>query len=89
MAETPDRRGPGARLNGTAKWIGAGTLLALALVGFIVQWGIVTTKLDQVERRLDDLVAELRGLRQEYQSIERRVSFLEGAHERARLGDRG
>ena len=43
-----------------------------------VQWGVVTTKLDHVEQRLDELLVEARALRTEYQSIERRVSFLEG-----------
>jgi hypothetical protein len=38
----------------------------------------VTTKLDHVEQRLDELIVEARALRTEYQSIERRVSYLEG-----------
>ena len=39
---------------------------------------ILDTKLDHVERRLDELIVEARSLRAEYQAIERRVSYLEG-----------
>lgn len=49
-----------------------------------VQWGVVTAKLQQVEKRLDELIVEARALRSEYQAIERRVSYLEG-----RLNGRG
>ncbi len=39
---------------------------------------MVTTKLDQVEKRLDELIYEARTLRHEYQGIERRLSYVEG-----------
>ena len=64
--------------NGTARWAGVVLTIVLAAVAVTVQWGVVTTKLDHVEQRLDELIVEARALRSEYQSIERRVSFLEG-----------
>ncbi len=43
-----------------------------------VQWGVVNTKLDNLEKRLDEMIFESRTLRNEYSKIERRVAFLEG-----------
>lgn len=65
------------------EWAGwAGVLLTAvsALVAITVQWGVVNTKLDNVEKRLDEMIFEARALRNEYQSIERRLSNLEGQH---------
>ncbi len=75
MSGPPERA---SKPNGTVRW--AGVLLTVVLAGLAVtvQWGVVTTKLDHVEQRLDELIVEARGLRSEYQSIERRVSYLEG-----------
>lgn len=67
-----------SRLNGAARWAGVVLTIVLAAVAVTVQWGVVTTKLDHVEQRLDELIVEARALRSEYQSIERRVSYLEG-----------
>ena len=39
---------------------------------------MVTTKLDQVEKRRDEFIAEASQLRSEYRDMERRVAFLEG-----------
>lgn len=65
--------------NGTkARWAGVVITVILAAGAMTVQWGVVTTKLQQVEKRLDELIVEARALRSEYQSIERRVSYLEG-----------
>ena len=61
-----------------SRWAGVLLTAVIALVAFTVQWGVVTTKLDHVEQRLDELIVEARALRTEYQSIERRVSYLEG-----------
>ncbi|QOJ16283.1 MAG: hypothetical protein HRU76_01140 [Phycisphaeraceae bacterium] len=58
--------------------------IILAAGAMTIQWGVVTTKLQQVEKRLDEFLGEARTLRTEYQSIERRVSYLEG-----RLNGRG
>ncbi|QKK08471.1 MAG: hypothetical protein HND58_09980 [Planctomycetota bacterium] len=63
--------------NGT-RWAGVIVTIAIAALAFTVQWGVVTTKLDHVEKRLDELIVEARALRTEYQAVERRVSFLEG-----------
>ncbi len=43
-----------------------------------VQERVITTKLDHVEKRLDELILEARSLRTEYKEIERRLSYLEG-----------
>lgn len=64
--------------NGTHRWAAIILTAALAVLAMTVQWGVVTTKLDHVEKRLDELIVEARALRSEYQSIERRVSYLEG-----------
>ncbi|MBX3356435.1 MAG: hypothetical protein KF724_12135 [Phycisphaeraceae bacterium] len=64
--------------NGTHRWAAVLLTAALAVLAMTVQWGVVTTKLDHVEKRLDELIVEARSLRAEYQSIERRISWLEG-----------
>lgn len=61
-----------------SRWAGVIVTIAMAALAFTVQWGVVTTKLDHLERRLDELIVEARSLRTEYQSVERRVSYLEG-----------
>lgn len=60
------------------RWAAIALSVGMAALAVTVQWGVVTTKLDHVERRLDELIVEARSLRAEYQSIERRVSYLEG-----------
>lgn len=70
--------------NGWSRWAGVILTAVIAVSAFTVQWGVVTTKLDHVEKRLDELIVEARALRAEYQSIERRVAFLEGIHDGAR-----
>jgi regulator of replication initiation timing len=65
------------------EWSGwAGVLLTAlsALLAITVQWGVVNTKLDTMQKRLDEMLFEARTLRSEYQSIERRLSNLEGQH---------
>lgn len=77
--------GPNAQ-NGTnggkaslrVQWAGIVVTILLATGAMTVQWGVVTAKLQQVEKRLDELIVEARALRTEYQAIERRVSCLEG-----------
>jgi len=61
-----------------SRWADVALTALLAVLAFTVQWGVVTAKLDHVEKRLDELIVEARALRTEYQAIERRVSFLEG-----------
>ncbi len=60
------------------RWVGAMSTLLVAVLAFSVQWGVVTAKLDQLEKRLDEFLIEVRSLRTEYQGVERRVSYLEG-----------
>ena len=64
--------------NGRMRWAGLALTAGLAVAALIVQWGVVTTKLDQVEKRLDEFIAEASQLRSEYRVMERRVAFLEG-----------
>ena len=64
--------------NGRMRWAGLALTAGLAVAALIVQWGVVTTKLDQVEKRLDEFIAEASQLRSEYRDMERRVAFLEG-----------
>lgn len=64
--------------NGRVRWAGVALTAGLAIAALIVQWGVVTTKLDQVEKRLDEFIAEASQLRSEYRDMERRVAFLEG-----------
>jgi len=64
----------------TARWAGPGVLVTLVLAAgaMTIQWGVVTTKLQQLEKRMDEFIGEARSIRGEYQAMERRVSFLEG-----------
>ncbi|MGD9688369.1 MAG: hypothetical protein AB7Q00_14150 [Phycisphaerales bacterium] len=65
--------------NGTkARWAGVLVTIVIAAGAMTVQWGVVTANLQQVEKRLDELIVEARSLRTEYQAMERRVAFLEG-----------
>jgi len=79
MTATNERQPASPRANGGApRWLSVLIPVVLAVLAVTVQWGVVTTKLDHVEQRLDELIVEARALRSEYQSIERRVSYLEG-----------
>ena len=64
--------------NGRVRWAGVLVTVILAAGAMTVQWGVVTTKLQQVEKRLDEFIGEARTLRAEYQAMEHRVSYLEG-----------
>jgi hypothetical protein len=72
------RQAPTAPTNGKARWAGIGLTALIGVLALTVQWGVVTTKLDQVGRQLDDLTEEIHSLRSDIYSIERRVSYLEG-----------
>jgi hypothetical protein len=76
MSETQDNKeGNG---NGKARWASLVVSVVIAAGAMTVQWGVVTTKLQQVEKRLDEFLGEAHGLRTEYQEMERRLSYLEG-----------
>ncbi|MCE7974807.1 MAG: hypothetical protein DYG92_10890 [Leptolyngbya sp. PLA1] len=65
--------------NGTkARWAGVLVTVILAAGAMTIQWGVVTTKLQQLEKRMDEFIGEARSIRGEYQAMERRVSYLEG-----------
>ena len=60
------------------RWAGTAVTVIIALIAYAVQWGVVTTKLSQIECRLGDIVTEVRTMRDQLAATERRVSFLEG-----------
>jgi hypothetical protein len=75
---TDTKKTPRAELSGWAAML----LTALsALVAITVQWGVVTTKLDNLEKRLDEMIFESRSVREKYQDIERRLARLEGHYQ--------
>ncbi len=63
-----------------SRWAGVLVTALIAVLAFTVQWGVVTGKLEQVEKRLDELIVEARSVRAAYHELERRVSYLEGVH---------
>ena len=65
--------------NGTkARWAGVVVTIILAAGAMTIQWGVVTTKLQQLEKRMDEFIGEARSIPHEDQAMERRVSYLEG-----------
>ena len=64
--------------NGKIRWASHVVSVVIAAGAMTVQWGVVTTKLQQVEKRLDEFLGEARSLRAEYQAMEHRLSYLEG-----------
>ncbi|MBX3403804.1 MAG: hypothetical protein KF699_10380 [Phycisphaeraceae bacterium] len=68
----------GTKFNGGARWAGVLVAIILAAGAMTIQWGVVTTKLQQLEKRMDEFIGEARSIRGEYQAMERRVSYLEG-----------
>lgn len=62
-------------------WAGVVVAALTALGAITVQWGVVTTKLDDLEKRLDEMIFETRSLRGEYQDVQRRLAILEGQHQ--------
>ena len=64
--------------SGSARWAGVIVTIVLAAGAMTVQWGVVTTKLQQLEKRMDEFLGEARTIRAEYQAMERRISYLEG-----------
>ena len=65
-------------MNGRSRWAAVILTALLALIAFTVQWGVVSARLDGVEKRLDELIVETRAMRVAYADLERRVAFLEG-----------
>ena len=59
----------GTRLNGGARWAGVLVAVVLAAGAMTVQWGVVTTKLQQVAKRLDEFIGEARSIRADYQAM--------------------
>jgi len=65
--------------NGTkARWAGVLVTIILATGAMTIQWGVVTTKLQQLEKRMDEFIGEARNIRNEYQAMERRLSSAKG-----------
>lgn len=58
--------------------ISSGLTVAAAILAFTVQWGAVSAQIEGLDRRLDEIVIELRQSRENYAELSRRISFLEG-----------
>ena len=61
-----------------SRWAGVMLTAMIAVSAYAVQWGVVTTKLDQIDRQLGNLAVELRSMRTDLTAAERRLSFVEG-----------
>jgi len=77
MADSPPHNNSNGQ-NGTARWAGVVVTVVLAAGAMTIQWGVVTTKLQHVEKRLDDFLGEARSIRAQYAEMERKIWFLEG-----------
>ncbi len=77
----PHLNSGGSRRIEWSSWASVLMTAVAALLAITVQWGILTTKLDNLEKRLDEMIFESRNLRTEYQAVERRLALLEGQHQ--------
>ena len=59
-------------------WAGVMLTVIVSASAVTVQWGVITTKLEQVEKRLDAFLSEAKTIREEYVVIGHRVAFIEG-----------
>jgi len=64
--------------NGRLRWAALIITVMLAMMAYAVQWGVISARLDGVEKRLDELITETRANRTVYSDLDRRVSRLEG-----------
>ncbi len=64
--------------NEWATTMGVGVTIALAGIGFAIQWGWVNSQLANIAKRLDELIAESRSIRHALNDHERRISTVEG-----------
>jgi hypothetical protein len=64
--------------SGAAKWAGVIVTVVLASGAMTIQWGVVTTKLQQVEKRLDEFIGEAKSIRAQYAEMEHKLWYLEG-----------
>ena len=51
---------------------------AFAMLAFAMQWGVVTTRLEGVERGLDELLSKADAICSESKEIGKRLAYLEG-----------
>lgn len=58
------------------------TTILLAIGAYLVQWGVVVTKLDQIDNQITDMAKDVKTMWQANATLERRISFLEGRIER-------
>lgn len=58
--------------------------IVAAILAFAIQWGVVSSRLGALEKRLDEFLIEARTMRAEYTQIDRRLATLEGqlSHQR-------
>lgn len=68
----------GTRPASAVRWAGVVVTVVLAAGAMTIQWGVVTTRLQHMEKRLDEFIVEARSLRTEYHEVERRLSYVEG-----------
>ena len=61
-----------------------GTLISLCacFIAIAVQWGAITTTLDQFEKRLDSIGASIERQNEKIDGIEKDVSFIKGKMEK-------
>lgn len=59
------------------QWSGAIVTALIAVVAFSAQWGVAITKLELMEKRLDEFILEAKTLRLECADLNNRVSLLE------------
>lgn len=52
--------------------------LLVPLLGFAIQWGVLSTKLDNLQDKLVEMTTEVKFFRTQYLSLEKRVSYFEG-----------
>ena len=90
MSSTPTSNGQnGTRQTSAVRWAGVVVTIVFAAGAMTIQWGVVTTRLAHMEKRLDAFIVEARSLRTEYHAVERRLSYVEGRLNGPLLGREG
>lgn len=69
--------------NGKTKMTSIWLSVLFAMLALAVQWGVFTANLNGIGKNLTVLTTEIRSMRQDFVSIERRLSYLEGRTSRS------
>lgn len=64
------------------KWLAVGLTISLAALAFAAQWGVVNNQLDNIGKRLDELLMDSRATQTMLREHERRLSTVEGRIEK-------